>query len=302
MAVKTFSLTTGMNAQQTMPDGKALRIWGFNLSGGSMGPRMGMMGGSGGSMTVSVPGPLLVVNEGDDVALTFNNHSMMEHTVHLHGLDVDTLNDGDPMTYPPVPHMGSYTYKFKAKQAGTYFYHCHVHTVFHQQMGMYGPLVVKAANGVNQAWTGGPTYDKEYVWVLSEYDSIWHNSPEGSINYSYYNPDYFLINGKANPQPSSDSNTAISARKDQKILIRIINAGYLVDEVNLGGHPFSVVASDGRPLPVPVNATSQTIAPGERYDLIVNLQSKGSWNPEVSYLNSYGQTVRGKANTKIVVT
>jgi manganese oxidase len=307
MALKTFALNTRMNGSQTMPDGKTLKIWGFVdtncCSGGGGGMRSGPSGGGmgGGSMGgVIVPNPLITVNEGDDVEITVNNHSMMEHTLHLHGLDVDTANDGDPMTYPAIPPMGSYTYKFKASNAGTYFYHCHVHTVLHQQMGMYGPLVVKAANGVNRVWTGGPVYDKEYHWVLSEYDSIWHNS--SSINYSYYNPDYFLINGKANPDPSNDPKTAVNARKNQTVLIRLINAGYLVSVVSLDGLPFKVVASDGRPLPSPVDATSQIIAPGERYDLLINFTNTGNWLAEVRYLNWYNQTVRGKANTKITAT
>lgn len=312
MTLKIFTLNTNMHGSQTMPDGKTVNIWGFTNSnccsgGGGMrsGPGGGMGGGSGGSGSmggVIVPNPLITVNEGDDVEITVNNHSMMEHTLHLHGLDVNTANDGDPMTYPAIPPMGSYTYKFKATNAGTYFYHCHVHTVLHQQMGMYGPLVVKAANGLNQAWTGGPSYNKEYVWVLSEYDSKWHNSLEGSVNYSYYNPDYFLINGKANPDPSGDPNTALTARKNQTFLIRLINAGYLVAVVTLGGLPFRVIASDGRPLPSPVTVTSQTIAPGERYDLLITFGSIGNWLAEVKYLNWYNQTLRGKANTKIVVT
>jgi manganese oxidase len=172
-----------------------------------------------------------------------------------------------------------------------------------QQMGMYGPLVVKALNGVNRAWTGGPSYDKEYVWTLSEYDSVWHNSPEASVNYSYYNPDYYLINGKASPASGTDSNTVISARKGQKVLLRLINAGYLIDEVNLGGLPFTVIASDGRPLSTSLtNVTKQKIAPGERYDLLLSLNSTGSWTADVKYLNWYGQAVRGTASTKIQVS
>ena len=137
---------------------------------------------------------------------------------------------------------------------------------------------------------------------MSEYDSKWHNSMEGSVNYSYYNPDYFLINGKANPDPSSDPKTAVTARKNQTVLVRLINAGYLVAVVSLGGLPFKVVASDGRPLPSTVTTTSQIIAPGERYDLLVTFSSTGNWLAEVKYLNWYNQTLRGKANTKITAT
>jgi len=50
-------------------------------------------------------------------------------------------------------------------------------------MGMYGAFVVKAKDGANQAWTGGPAYDKEYTFVLNEIDPTWHAAVENSQPY-----------------------------------------------------------------------------------------------------------------------
>ena len=94
MALKTFTLNINMHGSQTMPDGKTLNVWGFVdancCSGGG----------------VIVPNPLITVNEGDDLEITVNNHSMMEHTLHLHGLDVDTANDSDAPTDGNVRSTG----------------------------------------------------------------------------------------------------------------------------------------------------------------------------------------------------
>ena len=116
----------------------------------------------------------------------------------MHGLDVNQANDGVGSTsfnVPPI--MGTGTYKFKATHAGTYIYHCHVETVVHLQLGMFGAFVVKAAGGANNAWTGGPAFDKDYTWVLSDVDKSWHdNIPSGGA-IPTFEPDYFLVNGKA---------------------------------------------------------------------------------------------------------
>lgn len=286
MANVSITLNARENGTQTMPDGTRVTIWGFSTNS---------MGG------FSVPGPKLVFNEGDNVTLTLNNMTMHDHTIHLHGLDVDTANDGVAETSQAVPPMGSFTYRFAAPHAGTYIYHCHVHAVLHMQMGMYGALVIKPPDGSNRAWAGGPAYDLEATWVLSEFDTAWHSNPDG-VNLSQYNPNYYLINGRANPDPSSDPNTQISAKVGQTVLLRLINMGYLINRVSLGGISFQVIASDGRPLPSPQTATEWTIAPGERYDLLFTLTTPGTWTATVNYLNWYQQDARGTANTTITAS
>ncbi len=123
-----------------------------------------------------------------------------------------------------------------------------------------------------------------------------------SVNWSYYHPDWFLINGKADPDAAGDPDAAISARVGQTVLLRLINMGYLIQQVSLGGLSFQVIASDGRPLPAPQAATEWTVAPGERYDLLFALETTGTWNATVRYLNWYQGDIRGTAHTTITAT
>ena len=112
---------------------------------------------------VEIPGPTLTFTEGDSVEIDFWNFSQgAPHTIHLHGLDVNQENDGVPMLSFVVNHMEHGYYKFKAPHPGLYLYHCHVLSPLHVQAGMYGMIVIEPASGLNEAWLGGPQYDKAF--------------------------------------------------------------------------------------------------------------------------------------------
>src|SRR5689334_13978381 len=55
---------------------------------------------------ITLPGKILYANEGDTVVIdAFNFSQGYNHTIHLHGLDVDTRNDGDPSTSFSLEHL-----------------------------------------------------------------------------------------------------------------------------------------------------------------------------------------------------
>ena len=161
-----YYLTAGMNGIVRMHDGNTFPVWGFREGIRPMG-------------SISVPGPTIRAREGDHVFLHFFNMSMLPHTIHPHGLDVPQNVDGVPQTSFEIPIMGSYTYDFIAPHAGTYGYHCHVHTVLHLQMGMYGTVVIESPDGEKTVWEGGPAYDIERIWGTGEFDSYWHDNAGG---------------------------------------------------------------------------------------------------------------------------
>ena len=162
-----YYLTAGMNGIVKMHDGNTFPVWGFREGIRHM------------MWPVSVPGPTIRAREGDHVFLHFFNMSMLPHTIHPHGLDVPQDMDGVPQTSFEIPMMGSYTYDFIAPHAGTYGYHCHVHTVLHLQMGMYGTVVIESPDGEKTVWEGGPAFDIERIWGTGEFDSYWHDNAGG---------------------------------------------------------------------------------------------------------------------------
>ncbi len=296
-------LSVGMMGSQRMADGRLLRTWQF---------------GRGFNDDRSVPSPVIEGIEGQMMEVTLS--SMMPHTIHFHGLDVDQLNDGVPSTSGYVAHghgggngggsfgrvegydnLGSqFTYRFVAPHAGTYAYHCHVDTVLHFEMGMYGTVIIRPPDGnARMAWDGGPTFDKEYIWHLHTFDSSWHNETVSSSRTVRHRPDYFMINGKDGAGALTDPATAISGAPGERILIRANNMGYQPASVDLGGLSFDVIASDGRPLPSKITTSQQIVAPGERYDLLLRLPSNGLWTAHADYFDIRLSRTLGQAVTSI---
>lgn len=286
------TVTARMNGSETLADGTTIRTWYFDNGGGFNGDR-------------TVPSPVIEANEGDQVEITLD--SMMPHTMHLHGLDVDQQNDGVPATSFEV--QGSYTYKFIAPHAGTYMYHCHVDTNLHFEMGMFGTIIIRPRDGsTNQIWENGPTFDKEYIWQLTTYDSTWHDGmggmggmDGGGSDLARYRPNYFMINGKDGVDAENDSATAISANAGQKVLIRINGTSYMPGIVRMGGLAFEVVASDGRPLAQSYTATEIMCAAGERYDIILTMPSSGQYTGSIEYRDIRNAKALGTVTTTITV-
>ena len=240
-----------------------------------------------------IPARVIFCNEGDSVVLNALSLAQGEHhTIHLHGLDVDTRNDGDPMTSFWLEHLQDTTYSFKATHAGTYLYHCHVADVVHVQMGMYGLIVVKAAGGVNTAWTGGPAYDREVHWLTSELDSAWHfNVPShdpiaDTVNIPPYLPTYFLVNGKSEWQLANNDSVAVSGVAGQKIYLRLANIGFYNNKIIFPAALGAVVIdSDGRPLPNPLSGDTVYVQPGERYGVMLSPSSALEDSVPIHFVN-----------------
>lgn len=295
-----------MAAPQQMADNNFISVWGFtDVRGEAFNAQQNRL----------CPGPVVEVIEGQTSSITLN--SMHPHTIHLHGLDVNMANDGVPATSGyvgmgggpgavPTPGGGSlgpsFDYTFVAPHAGTYFYHCHVDTALHMEMGMSGTIIVRPPDGNPQtSWMGSPVFDKEYVWQLHTFDSRWHSGVlQSGVNTQRYSPNYFMINGVDGNNLLLDPATRIDGVAGERILIRLVNLGYMPAIVNLGGILFDVEASDGRPLASPILSQSEyRIGPGERYDIFFTIPTTASQTASVKYLDITGRSILGQALTTI---
>ena len=82
----------------------------------------------------------------------------------------------------------------------------------------------------------------------------------------------FTLNGKEFPYTQP-----ILANKGDRIRVRYMNEGLMIHPMHLHGIPQLVIAKDGYNLPVPYKVDTLCIAPGERYDTIVECTEPGLW-------------------------
>lgn len=296
----TFNRGIYMNGSMQMDDGNSVPIWGFT-DGGS-------------SHSGSFPSPAIRVTEGQIVHTNLTVGSMWMHTIHHHGIEPSQENDGVGHLSVDV-YKGTYTYQWRAHSAGTYFYHCHTNTVLHAEMGMYGGLIIDPKpdsndpSGTKRVFAGGPTYDVEAIWAVDEIDSRWHNlgwdagTCGADVGLNDLNPDYFIITGVDGAQSAlTNPGVAVQMNVGETLLARYICAGYYPQHIDFGGLTATVVASDGRPLPRPIQVTSLDASSAERYDCLFTPTRTGTYNIEAEILHWVTGEVLGVARTRITVS
>lgn len=261
------------------PDGRKLRFWTFRDTD----PQKPFQ-------HLVHPAPEMRVRVGQ-VVHTHLTSATGPHTIHHHGIEPTTANDG-------VGHVSfevgnSYIYQWKPSRAGTFFYHCHRNTALHFELGMWGPLIVLPEDydeDDKRIYPGGPRYDSEKTWAAHSVDPRW-NLIEGhdaglcglDAGLNVYDPKYFLLSGMWGERAHYSPHTEIVAQKGERVLIRLINASYAVLRVRFTCD-VEIVASDGASWGRdPWNSTTMVIPAGtpfsmvtaQRYDLIVDAKKTG---------------------------
>lgn len=274
----------------------------------------------------SVPGPLVYLREGDDVTLRVTNQLMdLEHSsIHWHGILVPPNMDGVPgVSFRGIPPGETYVYRYKVKQAGTYWYHSH--SRFQEQTGTYGPLIILPKEGEPF------TFDRDYPVVLSDWSFEHPETIFRHINLlgDYYNyqrrtvADFFqdvrehgLIDtisernawGNMRMSPvdladvtgytytylmnghSPDMNWTALFKPGETIRLRFINASTMTNyDVRIPGLDMEVVMADGKAVkPVPVHEFRIGVA--ETYDVLVRPTKDQAFNIYAESLDRSGYT------------
>jgi FtsP/CotA-like multicopper oxidase with cupredoxin domain len=112
----------------------------------------------------TTPGPTIRAQRGQLIEVRLTNKNIAEGvTLHWHGVDVPNAEDGVAgVTQNAVLPTASFTYRFVAEDAGTFWYHSH--QVSHEQVrqGLFGALVIERPGSVSA----------DAVVVAHTYDSV----------------------------------------------------------------------------------------------------------------------------------
>ncbi|MFP8955668.1 multicopper oxidase domain-containing protein [Natrialbaceae archaeon A-CW3] len=215
----------------------------------------------------SVPGPIYRMDEGETFELTFENSGHNHpHTVHVHAVSKTWHDDGAPVsTRMQVNPDEEHTYELEGDVPGTHFYHCHVETHTHLDMGMYGILRVDPEDY--------EAPDREYFLTLREWDSRLHERYAGAnVDYDATdrNPNLYTINGRSAPSTfHPEDGTPFIVSEGDTVRLHIVNAGYESHPFHTHGHRFTVVEKDGSPIPEAAQYKEDVISigPAERYTI-----------------------------------
>lgn len=197
-----------------------------------------------------VPGPEIRVKEGERVRVVLKNELPESTVIHFHGLELPIALDGVPfITQPPVKPGTSYTYEFVVPNSGSHMYHSHHNAAKQVGLGLLGAFIVepKQPRAIEKV-------DVDYVMVLND----------GFHGYT--------LNGKGFP-----ATEPLVAKLGQKVRIRFMNEGMMIHPMHLHGMHMTVIDKDGWPQPAPWKCDTLNIAPGERWDVIVNCVNPGTW-------------------------
>ena len=197
-----------------------------------------------------IPGPQIRVREGDRVRVTLRNELNESTSIHFHGVEAPNDQDGVPfLTQPPIKPGDTYTYEFTAPNPGSHMYHSHHNSAKQVGMGLLGAFIIerKRPRPIEKV-------DVDYVMILND----------GFHGYT--------LNGKSFP-----ATEPIVAKLGQKVRIRYMNEGMMIHPMHLHGMHMTVIDKDGWPQPAPWKCDTLNIAPGERWDVIVNCNNPGTW-------------------------
>ena len=129
----------------------------------------------------TVPGPLIRLQEGQNVTLKVTNHLKEASSIHWHGILLPPDMDGVPgVSFAGIEPGTTYVYQFPVKQSGTYWYHSH--SGGQEQSGVYAPMIIDPIE------PDPIQYDREYVVMLSDWS---FESAEQMITKLKKQSDYF---------------------------------------------------------------------------------------------------------------
>lgn len=199
------------------------------------------------------PGPEIRVTEGDKVRFNVTNNMLQSTAIHWHGLILPNSQDGVPfLTQPPIKPGQTFTYEFQIREgnAGSHMYHSHMNAAEQVTRGLLGAFIVEPKDPTTR-----PAFDREFTVIFND-------GPIGG----------YSLNGKSFP-----ATQPFVAKRGERVLFRFMNEGLMIHPAHLHGMPMTVIAQDGYLVPQPYMCDTLNVAPGQRFEAIIEATEVGAW-------------------------
>lgn len=196
-----------------------------------------------------VPGPQLVVHEGDLVEVELINQDIeLGVTVHWHGVDVPNAEDGVAgVTQNAVMPGESHTYRFVVNETGSHWYHSHQLTSIQVVKGLFGAFIIL------------PKQQQESLTAASG----------GEADITIFSHDWETAEGMTTVLHLPEPVQTRTIRPGTEVRLRLVNSASLTKIFSLNGTSFRVSAIDGWDIHQPgeLNNVRLKIGGGGRYDV-----------------------------------
>ncbi|MBB6695289.1 multicopper oxidase family protein [Cohnella xylanilytica] len=195
--------------------------------------------------------PVLRVRQGEMVEVKLVNEDVEAGvTIHWHGYNVPNAMDGVPgMTQNVVKPGQSFTYKFRAEQAGSYWFHSHQQASEQVSKGLFGALIVDPAQETEKA-------DEEVILI---------------------NHRWKTDKGRVNAFGTEDGERRKKVEPGTRMRLRVINTDKLSRKYLLQGADYRIADIDGVPIEEPgliADRTAFRIGGGGRYDVVFTMPDR----------------------------
>ncbi len=215
----------------------------------------------------TIPGQQIRTQQGKGVKLRFENHLPEPTAVHWHGIRLENAMDGAAgLTQDPVGKGEHFDYHFRTPDAGTYWYHSHHRSWEQMARGLYGALIVEEKRP--------PRVDIDQVLLIDD----WRLQDNGEISNDFgrmmdlshagRQGNWLTVNG------TGMDSASLSVKRHQRLRLRLVNvANASIFTVKFEGLTGWEIALDGQPLEELNSLEEVTLAPAQRFDVVVDVES-----------------------------
>ncbi|MBF6475223.1 MULTISPECIES: multicopper oxidase family protein [Nocardia] len=245
------------------------------------------------------PGPLLRLREGEPVEVDVYNDTGVPEQLHWHGQTVPVEVDGSAEEGTPyIPAHGMRRVSFTPGPSGLRFYHTHLFAGADSGLGQYngqvGPVYIEPKQNPG-------AYDREVFLTLKEFEPSFNSEEEMATNFLAGEPvaelrergeaameaslasgkphgyevgyETFTINGRM-----LGHGDPLRVREGERVLLHVLNGSATENRcLALPGHTFTVVATDGNPVPNPARVPVLWLGTAERISAVVEMTNPGVW-------------------------